>query len=682
MKPKLALLALLSLLFSICLFAQKKRKGEIANRVTCAFGDVKPDDFAPTAYAVDSSAEAVYLFEGGSSKFQGNTKGFFDVVYKVHKRIRLLKKNSFDDLSKVVISTYVANTQFEQKISDFQAATYNIEDGKVATTNVDKNSLFKEKNGDYIKTKFTFPNLKEGSIIEYSYTLIMPQPGRPFLPGWSFQGHYPRLWSEYENEVPQYYDYVVLKQGYVPYTIDTVKVSFDVYHIVDDGDATTSSQSISASANTFNHIWAMKNVPSLKSENFTTTLDNYIAKLEFQLSAIRYPDVEPKMIMHTWSNVSTELMKDEDFGATVTKANNYLDADVKAAISGVTTQEEKAKKLYEYVRDNYACTDYDARYLSQPLRKTYQNKKGNVVDINMLLIAMYMNIGLEAHPVLVSTRDNGKTYPLYPILSKFNYVICQLKINDKQYLLDASNSKLGFNHLNVDCYNGYVRVINPDLPELIDLSADSLKENSITSVFIANGDNHKMTASVTSVKGYEESLSLRNKLVKEGKDDFYKTIKKAFTDNIAVSDEKVDSLQLLDMPVTVSYSLTIDNNDEDIIYFNPMLGDQQKENPFMAAERYYPVEMPYCSDDIYVLNMEVPAGYAVDEIPKSARVKLNENEGMFEYIVVKNSDHIQLRCRVKLAKATYEPDDYQTLRDFFGFVVKKEAEQIVFKKIK
>jgi hypothetical protein len=123
-------------------------------------------------------------------------------------------------------------------------------------------------------------------------------------------------------------------------------------------------------------------------------------------------------------------------------------------------------------------------------------------------------------------------------------------------------------------------------------------------------------------------------------------------------------------------------NDEDLVYFNPMLTEVQRENPFASADRYYPVEMSSCIDETYVFNMDVPTGYAVDELPKSARVKFNEDEGMFEYIIAKSGDHIQMRSRVQLKKATFEPEEYQTLRDFFGYIVKKQAEQIVFKKIK
>jgi hypothetical protein len=33
-----------------------------------------------------------------------------------------------------------------------------------------------------------------------------------------------------------------------------------------------------------------------------------------------------------------------------------------------------------------------------------------------------------------------------------------------------------------------------------------------------------------------------------------------------------------------------------------------------------------------------------------------------------------------LKKANFKPEDYNSLRDFFAYVVKKQSEQVVFKK--
>jgi len=67
-------------------------------------------------------------------------------------------------------------------------------------------------------------------------------------------------------------------------------------------------------------------------------------------------------------------------------------------------------------------------------------------------------------------------------------------------------------------------------------------------------------------------------------------------------------------------------------------------------------------------------------VRKSASVSLNETEGSFEYIIAKDDSHIQLRSHIKLNKATFNPEDYGALRDFFACIVKKQSEQIVFKK--
>jgi hypothetical protein len=105
-----------------------------------------------------------------------------------------------------------------------------------------------------------------------------------------------------------------------------------------------------------------------------------------------------------------------------------------------------------------------------------------------------------------------------------------------------------------------------------------------------------------------------------------------------------------------------------------------RDNPFKAADRKYPVEMPYVMDYSYIYSMEIPDGYVVDELPKSAKVSLNADQGLFEYIIAKQDNMIQMRCRIRLNKAWFPADDYASLRDFYAYVVKKESEQIVLKK--
>ena len=179
------------------------------------------------------------------------------------------------------------------------------------------------------------------------------------------------------------------------------------------------------------------------------------------------------------------------------------------------------------------------------------------------------------------------------------------------------------------------------------------------------------------------SLELRDKIAKLTLDEYKKQIKQLYPEDVEITNIKIDSLKLLNEPVSVRYDLKLTGFDNaDIVYFNPLLGEALKTNPFNAADRFYPVEMPYCAEKTYILSMDVPKGYKVDELPKSVRVDLNNNEGRFEYLIENSDGSIQFKCRLQIKKTKFTNEDYQTLRDFYSFIVKKEAEQIVFKKIR
>jgi hypothetical protein len=642
------------------------------------FGDIKAADFSPKVYPIDTAAQGVVLSDVGSSTYEVDTRGGFNIIFKRHTRIRLLNRNAFDEAT-FSIPLYAFNN-LNEKIDKMEASTFNFENGQVVETKLDKNSIFQDKmSSRYIVRKFTMPNLKEGCIIDIKYTLISPY--ERDLKTWYFQGNLPVLYSEYECSVPAIYDFVILRQGYHPYLYENTKSVPRTFNLLYSGSAADDrTQTYTLRTELTTTAWAMENVPKLKPENFTTTLRNYVSKIDFQLSAIRYPNEPPKMIMSNWMLAAEQLLKRENFGDNLTKNIVWYADELKTIVGNKNIDREAAKKIFNYVRDNTTCNDHDAMFTQNPLKKVYQSKAGNVAEINLLLTALLMNQGFEAHPVVLSTRDNGKAYEVYPVIDKFNYVVCQVIIDGESVLLDASYKKLGFGKLHSEAYNGYARIIDVN-PILINLQPDSLKETKLTSVMLFNTEKAGLEGSYQSNLGYQDSYDLREALATRSTEEYFKSIKSVYPADIHISSPVFDSLKSLEDPVTVRYELKFDANDEDIVYFDPMLNEGYKENPFKAAERLYPVEMQAPINKIFVLRMDVPKGYKVDEMPKSVRVKFNGDEGMFEYIATSGDGIIQLRSVLKLNKATYEPEDYASLRDFFGFVVKKQSEQIVLKKL-
>jgi hypothetical protein len=665
---------LLLSLFILCISTVSAQE-----KANVKFGDITEKDFAKKIYSIDSNASAVIIADIGSSKIEGNSKNGFSILFKHYKRVHILNKNGFD-IANVSIQLYTSETGGEEQLDKLKAVTYNVENGKVVETKLDvKADVFKEKvSKNWVVKKFTLPNVKEGSIIEFEYSktsdfLFNLQP-------WEFQGPYPRLWSEYNLLLPDFLGYVFLTQGYKNYDIKDRKTSRASFRVI-DSRGTEASDVFSFDAGVTDNRWVIKNVPALKEENFTSTINNHIAKIEFQLSEYREP-LTPRRIMNDWPKAAEELMKDEHFGMLITKDNGWLKDIINPLINGVSSKTEQAQRIFAYVRDNFTCTNYNNYFPDQTLRNLAKTKSGTVSEINMLLTAMLRYKDITADPVLLSTRSHGFTYQIYPIMGKFNYLISKAVIDEKVYYMDASEPRLGFGKLPLRCYNGHARTINATV-EPVNLTSELVSEAKYTTAFIINDEKGNIVGSMQQTPGYYESFSIRDRVKEKGKEELEKDIKQALGSDVKISNFNIDSLDKYENELGIKYDFDLLSEKEDIIYFNPMFGQGYKENPFKSAERFYPVEMPYTKDETYNLQMEVPVGYVVDELPKSVVVKLNEeDEGMFEYRISQSGNNISFRCRIKLNRANFQPDEYEMLREFFGLVVKKQSEQIVFKKKK
>lgn len=646
------------------------------DKLNIKYGKISSEDLSTKIYSIDSNANAVVLADIGTTEIVGNDKGSFSFEFKHFRRVHILNKNGYD-VANVEIPLYVSGNA-EEKLENLKAATYNLENGKVEETKLDtKSGLFKDViDRNHIVRKFTFPNIKEGSIIEYEYTvqsdfLLDLQP-------WEFQGDYPVLWSEYNFSKPAFLGYIILSQGYQSFYIKNESERQEKFRVRDNTSSEgTDEDDIDASVTDYR--WVMKDVPALKEENFTSSISNFIDKLSFQWSDIRYP-LLPKNIIGGWSDLTENLLKSDYFGADLNKNNGWIGDVIKPLIEGVTDQTEKAKRIYNYVRDNITCTSHSARDMDQSLKNVLKSRNGNVAEVNLLLTAMLKYADINADPVILSTRSHGYTNAVYPVVERFNYVICLAHPDGHDVYLDASQPRLGYGKLTPDCYNGHARIVNEQATP-IEFNADSLLEQKLTTVFVTPDEKGNLTGSLAQTPGYYESHSIREDIKEKGKDGFFQTIKKTYGDDVQLADLEIDSLDNLEQSVVVKYNFTMDRSKEDVVYLNPMLHEGYSQNPFKSEKRFYPVEMPYTVDEIYVFTMDMPDGYVVDELPKSTIIKLDQNGGTrFEYLISATGNTISLRSRILINRTLFQPDEYGILREFFNLIVKKQNEQIVLKK--
>jgi len=670
----------LLVLFKVCLILGLSHTSA-QNKSNYSFGGISNKDFSLPAPKFDSGANAVIIADIGSTSFEANNKGFFTLIFTRFVRVKIINKNGYD-IGNYKILLY-QNDEGEEKLTSVRGSAFNLENGTINETKLDEKSIFNEvysKNISY--RKFSIPALKEGSIYDLEYTIKSPFESE--LRPWSFQGEYPRLWSEYTVTIAPPFHYVVSIKGDDHFDVDTAKLIFGNFN-VREGGGVSESRSISISGNSTYRRWVKKNISSLHPEPFTTTLDNYNTNVSFQLNYFQWsPDSERNDYMITWTTRSKSMMKDPSFGLQITQDNNWIYSELKSILGDARTNDEKVTILYNYVRDNFKTTSNYGLYIHNSLKDVFKNKEGNVAEINLLLTLMLRKSGINADPMILSTRNNGIADESYPVISDYNYVVCFANPgNNRSVFLDASQRFSAYNRLPASCYNGYAHIINVERPFPVYLSADSLLDKKTTSVLILNDDSGKMFGNFKSVIGNSDSYEMRNEINNSSEKACEKKMQTNVGADLVINNFGIDSLKKYDYPLTVHYDFDLrDFSTAGILYFSPIISDAYKTNPFKALERHYPVEMLGHIDETYVLNMDIPTGYQVEELPKSARVLYGDNEGLFEYLIQKGDNNLQLIVRLKLSKAFFPTEEYAALREFFSNVVKKESEQIVFKKVK
>ena len=246
------------------------------------------------------------------------------------------------------------------------------------------------------------------------------------------------------------------------------------------------------------------------------------------------------------------------------------------------------------------------------------------------------------------------------------------------YLLDATRTTTGFGALPELCYNGAAHAIDAG-NDAIPLLTDSITERRTTQVMLANDDGGGYSGTYFRKAGVFESMDTRTLLKREKPDDFFERLSKGLAEYKQMGEHGFDSLGVPEEPLCWHYSMTY-HFAQKTLYFNPIMHERMNNSPIPDPERHYPVEMPYCIDNNYILHMDIPKGYTVEQLPKSTRFTLEDGSGSYEYRIDTDGKTIDFHSRMQLKRTNYTVAEYSGLRDFFALVIQKEKEPIIFKK--
>ncbi|QCW99021.1 DUF3857 domain-containing protein [Aggregatimonas sangjinii] len=632
---------------------------QFSSAQTVEFGELSMEELTEKEYPFDKQATAAILYSKRDTYYYSNNGGS-QLVTKIHKRIKIYSKEGFEHATEYI--NLFASRSDQEVVRKLKAITYNLVNGEIVQSTLDKDQIFEsELSYNYNQTRFTMPNVKPGSIIEFKYQIVSPFIWN--IDEYRFQADIPIKRIEAQLRTPEGFNF---RQNHKGYLIITPKVE--------------TKRDSRINMNVVVRSFELKNVPALKEEPFVDNIDNYRSGAQFELASINIPGVLYKSYAHTWGDVAKTIGSSDDFKNQLDKTRSF-DDKLDNLLAGKTDQLEKAKGLFKHVKSTITWNGGDGKYFQNGIKKTLKEKRGNAGDINLLLVAMMRYAGIDANPVVISTKDNA--IPFLPTLERLNYTIAYAKIDGMDYFMDATAEFSDLNLLPIKDYNWKGLLIDNEKMnwKQIDMVSPAKALNMYVMDINLQEDgsaNGKYQSRFTNHGAYAFRLKYKDNNL----DDFLVNRETEF-DDIEISDYQIENVETYEGPVSESFNYLLENSAEVIgekIYFRPMLFMREKENPFKKEIREYPVDFGYSFQEKYLINIAVPEGYSVESIPEDVKLAIPDGLGSFKYMIRQNAGQIQLSVIFDINKAMISAVNYPYLKECFKQVITKENEQIVLTK--
>lgn len=637
-------------------------------------GKVSLEELKEKQHPKDSSATAAILFKKGKTTFEYNRDRGFTAITEVSMRIKIYKKEGYD-WANFTVPYYVGYENYNDDIVTFSnAVTYNLADGAIVKTKLNNEGSFKKNVNKYWnEATITLPNIKEGSVIEFKYVLKTENIVK--FPVFYFQERIPINTAEYTTNIPYFFTYKPIQIGYIDLKVDS-KITDGSLHYDNEHH-----QTINLSFNQLKTKYSIENVPGLKEENFVDNIMNYQSSLHHELEKTNFPDEKEKNYSKDWDGVAKTIYADKEFGKELEETSYFLE-DLRLILKGIESKEERLAAIFKFVQDRMHWTGDNGYYTDKGVKQAYIAKTGNVAEINFMLITMLKTAGLNVSPVLVSTIEHGR--PVFPNRTGFNYVIAAVNLDGKQILLDATHKYTSQNILPFNVLNWKGRLIaQGGITQEIDL-VPAKNSGKYYTLMLKLDKSGQIEGRYRSQLADYEAYSFRDKYAEMDADNYIEKLENDLN-GIKIQGYAIDNKKTkLADPIVQTFTFTSNNHCDIIdgkIYINPMLFFTELHNPFMQEKREMAIYFGYPKVEKFNISYEIPEGFALESLPKPARIATQENELSFSIKVAAQDNKIQILVTKEINMAIVSADFYDSIKDFYQKMIEKETEKIVLKRI-
>lgn len=593
------------------------------------YGEFTEEEKTMTVCSFDKEADAVILFDQASSGYDDE----YHLITQHRVRIKILNERAIDRGN--IRIWFYSKDKFEY-ISDVAGITYDPKTGE--TTTLDKHFIFTENSGsNYSQVRFAMPNVKAGSIIEYKYISTMKHYGG--LRDWDFQADLPTQVSAYKLEVDPRSEFTFQVQKSAQYPITVKPGEGKVY-------------------------FEMKYLPGIRFEPYMDAPKDYLQRVIFQLSGFQNVFGSKQAVSTNWQQLAIDLYRDDDFYGAFRKEYTGMD-EVKLNLALKTTNTEKTRYLYNWVRDHFSWNGSDSKYATSGLKKVWESRSGTSGELNLLLVNLLQQAGVEAYPLLVAERDYGKVDTLYPFLDRFNKTDAIAWADGKKWIMDVTQKNDPFGLTPYNILNTFAFQVHNKNYRLFRISTSGERyseqiriSGKLNTTGMLTGQAQIISQQYARADKMGAIRKDREKYIRETLVTPYEGVQ-ADSLNISGTGSSDDSL-------TEELHFRRETSPEGgFILFNWNLFTGLSQNPFKSENRFTNVNFGYPFDISLEATIQLPPGARIDDLPKEKTLEKGSGEMQVTRSFRVAGDQLTVSMHFIQNETLYQSNTYQGLRQFY-----------------
>lgn len=625
-----------------------------AQRTIPAPGQVTSEEWQLRTCDFEPAANAVKLLDLQEVEIENDG---YSTWLETRKRVRIKIFNEKGyPFATVQIPYY--NIENSTQIADLTGYVMNTdENGKTTILTLDKKEFYKNtRHDDLNMIRFTFPALKPGSIIEFSYRKI--EKNIIEIDPWYIQDEIPVYTASCTVQVPGYSSITQRITGTDTIAVKTENVFF--------GTAGKIKKSL-----------LKERIPSFRPEPLMSAMNDNLLRVLFHVVARPDPS-EPEKADPDYQWAA--------FGSRFLQILN-TELDLKRDIPGtdeiintarlIRLTEDRISYIYNTVKKQFPGKRGPALY-PDDIRKAWSKREGNAAEINLVLLNLLRKSDIDAHPLLVSTRENGMIDPKFPSPGQLNGLYILVRDGETYYVMDAAQEHLSPFIPPPDVLNRKGLLLKKNDYKWIDITDNRIlfKQTSIMNGLIDPEAVLQGNLRITHFD-YAKQIVARNYAEKEqqskaghfiNEDLIADSVNYEFTGNY--QDPVIEN---------AAFRMKL-NNTGDFYFLNPKHFSSMMENPFTAAERQTSIDFGYKQEQSIQMNIEIPASFIPDHLPASLIIRAPDSSFLFRRSVKFTNGIITYYQKFEISQPQFEKEQYPAIKEFFDRVYALMAEEIVLKK--